>query len=95
MPNFGIVCAMPDAKKQEYYRKNREKRLQYQREYYRSNKEVFERKEELLKTLDPEEWKKRRKKRADYNKEYYRKNRNSIRAKQKARYQKRKEAQGK
>ena len=85
---------MPDAKKQEYYRKNREKRLHYQREYYRNNKEVFERKEELLKTLDPDKWKKRRKKRTDYNKEYYRKNRDAIRAKQKARYQKHKKVQG-
>ena len=81
---------MPDPKKQEYYRKNREKRLRYQREYYRNNKDVFERKEELLKALDPEEWKKRKKRRKDYNKEYYRKNRERIRVKQQERYRKRK-----
>ena len=73
---------MPDPQKQEYYRKNREKRLQYQRGYYLSNKPVIERKEELLKALDPAEWKKRRKKRKLYNKEYYLKNRERIRERQ-------------
>ena len=81
---------MPDPKKQEYYRNNREKRLRYQQEYYRNNKDVFERKEELLKALDPKKWKKRKKKREEYNKEYYRKNRERIRVKQQDRYQKRK-----
>ena len=90
MLNFRIRCVMPDPKKQEYYRKNREKRLEYQRRYYIENKDVFERKEELLKALDPDRWKKERKKRKDYNKEYYRKNRDHIRAKQKERYQKKK-----
>ena len=83
---------MPDPKKQEYYRKNREKRLQYQRKYYLSNKSTFERKDELLKALDLEEWKKRKKKRGNYNKEYYRKNRDHIRKKQRERYLKRKAA---
>tara|TARA_R110002020_G_C16233775_1_gene768599 strand:- start:1287 stop:1559 length:273 start_codon:yes stop_codon:yes gene_type:complete len=81
---------MPDPKKQEYYRKNREKRLRYQREYYTNNKGMFERKEELLKALDPEEWKTRRKKRKEYNREYYRKNRDAIRKRHRERYQKRK-----
>ena len=51
---------------------------------------MFERKEELLKALDPKKWKKRKKKREEYNKEYYRKNRERIRVKQQDRYQKRK-----
>ena len=77
---------MADPQKQEYYRKNREKRLQYQRKYYLSNKSMFERKEELLKALDPDKWKKRRKKRKAYNKEYYLKNRDRIRGRQRERY---------
>ena len=77
---------MADPKKQEYYRKNREKRLQYQREYYQNNKKMFDRKEELLKALDPEKWKKEQKRRKQYNREYYLKNRDKIRQRQKERY---------
>ena len=64
---------MADPKKQEYYRKNREKRLEYQREYYQNNKKMFERKEELMKNLDPEKWKKEQKRRKNYNKSSHKK----------------------
>ena len=77
---------MADPKKQEYYRKNKEKRLKYQHEWYARNKEVFVRKDEILQVADPEEWERKRKKKKDYNRKYYLKNRERILANQRARY---------
>ena len=77
---------MADPKKQEYYKKNKEKRLKYQHEWYARNKEVFERKDEILQVTDPEEWERKRKKKKEYNRKYYLKNREKILANQRARY---------
>ena len=77
---------MADPKKQEYYRKNKEKRLKYQHEWYARNKEMFVRKDEILQVTDPEEWERKRKKKKDYNRKYYLKNRERILANQRARY---------
>jgi|TARA_R100001460_G_scaffold88476_2_gene130000 tRNA A37 N6-isopentenylltransferase MiaA len=81
-----LVSGMPNLKKQEYYRKNREKRLKYQQEWYARNKDKIERAGEILQVTDPEEWEKRKKKKRDYNKRYYEKNRAKILARQKDRY---------
>ncbi|MAH29961.1 MAG: hypothetical protein CL438_06780 [Acidimicrobiaceae bacterium] len=77
---------MADPKKQEYYRKNKEKRLKYQHEWYARNKEMFVRKDEILQVTDPEEWERKRKKKKEYNRKYYLKNRERILANQRARY---------
>jgi hypothetical protein len=77
---------MPNPQKQEYYRKNRGKRLKYQHEWYARNKEVFERKDEILQVTDPEEWEQKREKKRKYNRAYYLKNRKKLLAKQRARY---------
>lgn len=37
-----------------YYQNNRDKRIAYQKEYYKSNKEDIKRKRELKKELDPD-----------------------------------------
>jgi len=65
---------MADAKKQEYYVNNKEKRLKYQREYYNKNKERIIRKKELKRAEDPE-WSLRQK---EYNKKYYIENKEKI-----------------
>jgi len=74
---------MPDPKKQEYYRKNRETRLKYQREYYVRRKARLAREKELGLLLDPEEWTEEQKARVEYRREYHRqyylKNRDKIR----------------
>jgi hypothetical protein len=77
---------MPNLQKQEYYRKNREKRLKYQHAWYKQNKSTFERKNEILQVTDPEEWERRREKKREYNRKYYLKNREKILANQRARY---------
>tara|TARA_B100000287_G_C20454620_1_gene710916 strand:- start:557 stop:808 length:252 start_codon:yes stop_codon:yes gene_type:complete len=77
---------MPNPKKQEYYRRNREKRLAYQNKWYAQNKHMIERRDEILQVTDPEEWEKKRKKKREYNKAYYRKNREKLLAKQRAKY---------
>lgn len=81
-----LRSGMPDLKKQEYYRKNREKRLRYQAQWYACNKQKIERADEVLQVTDPEAWEKKRKKKRDYNKRYYEKNRAKILARQKDRY---------
>jgi hypothetical protein len=77
---------MPNPKKQEYYRKNREARLEYQNKWYKQNKSKYKRKDEILQVTDPEEWEQNRKKKHSYNRAYYLKNRAQLCAKQRARY---------
>jgi len=65
---------MPDVKKQEYYRKNREERLQYQKDYYNQNREHI-RKNKIKKMLsDPYLINKEK----SYHREYYKKNKKRI-----------------
>lgn len=71
---------MPDVKKQQYYRQNREKRMQYQREYYQKTRHRKQRSEELLAELEPEAFVAIQKKRKSYQKDYYARNRERIRA---------------
>ena len=84
-----LRSGMPDLKKQEYYRKNREKRLRYQAQWYARNKQKIERADEVLQVTDHEAWEKKRKKKRDYNKRYYEKNKDRLLAKQRERYAKR------
>ncbi len=69
---------MPDPKKQEYYRKNREARLRYQREYYHRTKPMFERRDELMAELEPEKLAEKKRKKSEYNKLYYLRNKRRI-----------------
>jgi len=71
---------MPNAKKQEYYQKNREARIAYQKAYYQKNRHVISRKREVREFLDPEE----REAMSRYNKDYYARNRERIKARRKA-----------
>ena len=57
-----------------YYQNNRDKRIAYQKEYYKSNKEDIKRKRELKKELDPDFHKKQK----EYNRDYYSKNKERI-----------------
>ena len=75
---------MPDPKKQEYYRKNREKRLAYQRAYYARSKAKRAREKELLLLLEPEKWHAKQERRKAYYRAYYAKNGDRIRAQRKA-----------
>jgi len=70
---------MPNAKKQEYYRKNKEARVQYQRAYYEKNKHIIVRKREVRDFLDPEE----REAMREYNKQYYAANKERIKLQRK------------
>jgi len=65
---------MPDPRKQEYYLKNKEARIAYQRSYYEKNKHIIVRKREVRDFLDPEE----REAMKQYNKSYYAKNKDRI-----------------
>ena len=76
-----IRFGMPDKKKQEYYKNNKKKRLEYQRKYYERNKERILTSRERKRSEDPE-WAKEQK---DYNREYYLKNKERIMAKRRAR----------
>tara|TARA_A100001201_G_scaffold87519_2_gene77066 strand:- start:6268 stop:6519 length:252 start_codon:yes stop_codon:yes gene_type:complete len=58
----------------EYYRKNREARLKYQRDYYKANKGRIARKREVAEAVNP----KLKEKRKEYQRAYYRKNRARI-----------------
>ena len=66
---------MPNKKNHEYYLKNREKRLNYQNDYYKENKERIKRLKEIKKDSDPGWLEKQRR----YNREYYRLNKEKIR----------------
>ncbi len=72
---------MPDAKKQEYYLRNRESRIRYQKDYYRRNRHAIMRRREVSDFLDPEQ----KEALSQYNKSYYERNRDRIRAQRKAR----------
>jgi hypothetical protein len=72
---------MPNAKKQEYYRKNRESRIRYQKSYYERNRNVIKRKREVNNFLEPEQ----KEALSRYNKDYYARNRDRIRAQRRAR----------
>jgi hypothetical protein len=65
---------MPNIKKQEYYRKNREKRLEYQREYYEQNKERIKKNRTTRMAKEPERIEKEKR----YNREYYEKHKHEI-----------------
>ena len=69
-----IYVGMPNVKKQEYYRKNRKKRLEYQHEYYNQNKEKIKGKREQKMIDDPDI----REKERGYNKSYYTENKQRI-----------------
>jgi len=69
-----VGSSMSRFKKQEYYKKNREERLEYQKEYYIVNRsEIRERLKKKRK--DDPEWAAKQKK---YNREYYRNNKKRI-----------------
>lgn len=70
---------MPNAKKQEYYRKNKEARIAYQRAYYAKNKHIIIRKREVRDFLEPEE----REAMSQYNKRYYAANKERIKEQRK------------
>lgn len=65
---------MTPEERKEYYRKNREKRLAYQKRYYETHKKQIRKKLEARKVDDPAWIEKQR----EYNREYYRKNRAQI-----------------
>ena len=71
---------MADLKKQEYYKNNKERRLEYQRKYYENNKDKIARKRERKRMENPE-WAKYQK---EYNKKYYAENKERIVAQRKA-----------
>ena len=52
---------MADLKKQEYYKNNKKKRLEYQRKYYETNKERIAQKRERERLEDPQ-WKEKQSK---------------------------------
>jgi len=72
---------MPNAKKQEYYRKNRDARIKYQHEYYKKNRHAILRRREVADFLEPEQ----KEALSRYNKDYYAKNKERIKAQRKAR----------
>ena len=73
--------SMPDLAKQEYYIKNRKKRLKYQRAYYKRNKKRIKKARESRKLEDPE-WAANRK---EYNRNYYAKNKARLMAQRSSR----------
>ena len=72
-------------KRQEYYLKNQEKRLNYQNEYYKRTKYSYSRKMEIGKVLEPDDYETFKKRVSSYNKEYYLKNKAKIMEKRNAR----------
>ena len=74
---------MPNIKKQQYYRINREKRLAYQHKWYAQNKSWRLRQIELERELEPESWTLKRDRVSRYNKSYYERNRERIREQRK------------
>lgn len=79
MAGFWLPLGMPNAKKQEYYRKNKEARIAYQRAYYAKNKHIIVRKREVRDFLEPEE----REAMREYNKRYYAANKERIKEQRK------------
>ena len=78
---------MHKEKKKEYYLKNKEKRLAYQKEYYNINKALIRRRKELKRADDPN-WAERQR---QYNKNYYAINKDRIK-KQRSQFKKSKNA---
>lgn len=76
---FWLLSVMPDPRKQEYYQKNKEARIAYQRAYYEKNKHIIVRKREVRDFLDPEE----REAMREYNKRYYAANKERIKEQRK------------
>ena len=76
---FWLALGMPDPRKQEYYLKNKEARISYQRSYYEKNKPIIVRKREVRGFLDPEEQEAMK----QYNKSYYAKNKDRIKEQRK------------
>tara|TARA_R100001460_G_scaffold48144_2_gene86053 strand:- start:125 stop:355 length:231 start_codon:yes stop_codon:yes gene_type:complete len=74
---------VPDPIKQAYYRRHREARLKYQRDYYHRTKKKFDRRDELWSVLEPEKLAEKKKKKSDYNKAYYLRNKERIKARRK------------
>ena len=66
---------MTPKERKEYYRKNREERLAYQKRYYKTHKKKIREKLEKRKAENPDWVEKQR----AYNREYYRKHRTRIR----------------
>ena len=80
---FGM--AYDAKKKRDYYQKNRDSRLKYQRDYYHKvQKYAIERKNEIAEVLEPEALDGRKNKLSAYNKAYYAKNKAKILAKRAA-----------
>ena len=69
-----ILVTMADLKKQEYYKNNKKKRLEYQRKYYEMNKTSIAEKRERERAEDPK-W---REKQRAYNRAYYLQNKERI-----------------
>lgn len=69
-----ILIQMADLKKQEYYKNNKKKRLEYQRKYYEANKERIAQKRERERLEDPQ-WKEKQR---AYNRAYYMQNKEKI-----------------
>lgn len=80
---------MPDAKKQEYYRQNRDARIRYQKAYYERNRHVIMRRREVADFLDPEQ----KEALSEYNRAYYAKNKERIKAQRRARAARLKESE--
>ena len=71
---------MPDKTKQNYYQKNKKKRLKYHREYYKKNAEKIKRNRDLKKENHPT-WSADQR---EYNRQYYINNKEKIKAKRAA-----------
>tara|TARA_R110002110_G_scaffold175455_1_gene379068 strand:+ start:109 stop:345 length:237 start_codon:yes stop_codon:yes gene_type:complete len=65
---------MANIKKREYYLKNKEERITYQKKYYYKNRDWIKRKKELKLEEEPE----RALRQKEYNKNYYIKNKEKI-----------------
>ena len=65
---------MTPEERKEYYIKNRERRLAYQKRYYQLRKEMITRSTEKRKEKDPQ-WEQKQR---EYNQEYYLKNKKKI-----------------
>lgn len=71
---------MTPEERKEYYRKNREARLAYQKRYYALYKEAIREKTVERQKSDPD-WMQKQK---EYNKKYYLKNKDRIKKKRKS-----------
>jgi len=67
---------------QSYYRRNKEARCAYQRDYYKKNKDRINRKRQIDEATDPE----KASRRLEYNRAYYKKNREKLLGQRAERY---------